>query len=124
VTVSRLRRFKGPAQDPNGPAPEQAVGYYRGSSVVLSLLGYNNTAQSIDYTPQNPIGLMDTPLPPAASSLFFHCINETLGKSIPLVVDTDAVPYKANAAPSMATPQPVFATSLTLVLVIWHMFFW
>lgn len=123
VRVSKPMEFKGPAGDPNGPAPEQGVSYYRGSSVVLSLLGYNNTAQSVDYTPQNPFCLIDTPLPPVASTRFFQCINETLGLSIPLVVDNDAVPFQTSAAPPMTTPQPVFATSLMLVLVIWHMLF-
>lgn len=123
VRVSRPKRFKGPAEDPNGPAPEQAVSYYRASSVVLSLLGYNNTAQSIDYTPQNSTGLMDTPLPLVASTEFFWCINDTLGKSIPLVVAPGAVPFQTNAAPPMAILQPAFATSLTLVLFIWHMLF-
>lgn len=123
VRVSGPRRFRGPAEDPNGPVPEQAVSYYRASSVVLSLLGYNNTAQGIDYTSQNSIGLMDTPLPPVASTEFFQCINKTLGESIPLVLAPGAVPYQTNTALSMGIPQPVFTTSLTFVLVIWCMLF-
>jgi hypothetical protein len=119
VRVSKPKKFKGPAEDPNGPVPEQAVGYYRGSSVVLSLVGYNNTAQATDYSP----GLLDTPLPSVADTSFFRCINQTFGGSIPLVVATDAVPYKTNAASSMVTSQPGPAVLLALVLVIWHMHF-
>ena len=123
VRVSKPIKFKGPAEDPSGPAPEQAVVYYRGSSVVLSLLAYNNTAQLVDYTPQNPSSLIDTPLPHVASTRFFQCINSTLGESIPLVVSTDTVPYHTNAAPPPTTPQQGFAMLLMLALVIWRAVF-
>lgn len=122
--VSKPRKFKGPAEDPDGPAPEQAVGYFRASSVVLSLLEYNNTAQFTGYTPQNPTGLVDTPLPQVVDTDFFRCINSTLGNHIPLVIPEGATPYQRNAASLATTAQPEFAMLLTLVLVIWHMVFW
>lgn len=59
VRVSKPKKFRGPAGDPNGPVPEQAVGYYRGSSVALLLAGYNNTGQIVDTSPE------DTPLHPS-----------------------------------------------------------
>jgi len=120
VKISKQKKFKGPAEDPNGPAPEQAVVYYRGNSVVLSLLGYNNTAQFSDCTLQNSTNLINSPLPSVTSTPFFQCINETLGEHIPLVVPTGAVPYQPNAAPLTATPQPML---LVLVFVIWRVLF-
>jgi len=124
VRVSKPRNFKGPAEDPNGPFPEQAVGYYRGSSVALSLVGYNNTAQITDYTLQDRTSLVDTPLPSVADTAFFRCINTTIGQSTPLVIATGAVPYQTNAASSMAIPPPGFEIFLALVIIIWLKPFW
>ena len=124
MKVSKPRKFEGPANDPNGPVPEQAVSYYRGSSVVLSLVGYNNTAQVADYNPQDHTNLMDTPLPSVASSQFFRCVNQTLSKSIPLVVaDVGVLPYQTNAALPIATPQLGLVGLLALVLVIQRIIF-
>ncbi|KAF9648311.1 hypothetical protein BDM02DRAFT_2323720 [Thelephora ganbajun] len=124
VRVSKQKKFKGPAEDPNGPVPEQAASYYRGSSVALFLVGYNNTAQVIDYTFQDHPSLEDTPLPSVADTPFFQCINVTLGESIPLVITMGAVPYQHNAASSVAAPQTLPVMLLVLVLVIWRMPIW
>ena len=124
VRVSGMKKFKGPAEKPKGPVPEQVVVYYRGSSVALSLAGYNNTAQVTGYDPRDSRCLVDTPLPSVASTPFFQCINRTLGESIPLVVaDIGAGPYQPNAALPMATPQLGLVTLLVLVLVVWRTFF-
>ena len=112
VRVSKPKKFKGPAKDPNGPVPEQAVIYYRGSSAALLLAEYNNTAQVVDTSPE------DSPFPSLADTPFFQCINMTIGESIPLVIGEGAVPLKANAASPMATPPPILSASIALVAVI------
>ena len=117
VQVSKPKKFKGPAEDPDGPAPEQAVAYYRGSSVVLSLKGYNNTAQVTNSS------LEDTPLPSVADTPFFRCINETFGGSIPLVVGTDAVPYRNDATSSRTIPRSGFVLLLAIFITVWRMLF-
>ena len=116
VRVTKPRRFLGPARDPKGPAPEQAVGYYRGSSAVLLLAGYNNTAQIADSNLQD---LEDSPLPSVANTVFFQCINATIGQSIPLVIGMGAV---ANAAPPVAV-SPWTTSTVALVMVIFRIFF-
>ncbi len=68
------------ASDPTAPRPESAVQYYRASSVVLTLDGYNNTAALSDSnsTTNTPIPLwVDTPL--------LNCLNHTIGQSVPLL---------------------------------------
>lgn len=66
--------------DPNSPKPEEAVQYYRSSSSVLLLEGYNNTAQLSDTT-----SLPDTPLPTNIDTNLLMCLNQTIGLAIPLV---------------------------------------
>jgi len=68
--------FTGNASDPR---PEQAIQYYRASSVALTLDGYNDTAALSD-TP-GP----DTPLPTTLNQTFLDCINNTITASVPLV---------------------------------------
>lgn len=66
--------------DPNQPRPEQAVQYYRASSVVLTLDGYNDTAAL-----SNDSSIPDTPLPSWVDSSFLNCLNLTIGAAVPLV---------------------------------------
>jgi hypothetical protein len=66
--------------DPNSPKPEEAVQYYRASSVALMLEGYNNTAQLSDDT-----SLPDNPLPTNIDTNLLTCLNETIGAAVPLV---------------------------------------
>ena len=66
--------------DPNSPKPEEAIQYYRASSVALMLEGYNNTAQLSDNT-----SLPDTPLPTNINTTLLTCLNETIGAALPLV---------------------------------------
>lgn len=66
--------------DPLQPRPEQAVQYYRASSVVLTLDGYNNTAAL-----SNDSSLPDTPLPSWVDNSFLDCLNQTIGAAVPLV---------------------------------------
>jgi hypothetical protein len=66
--------------DPNAPQPQQAVQYYRASSVVLTLDGYNDTA-----TLSNDVNASDTPLPTNIDMTLLDCLNQTIGLSVPLV---------------------------------------
>lgn len=117
VRVGKPKRFLGPARDPKGPTPEQAVGYYRGSSAAMLLDGYNNTAQVTDSNLQD---LEDTPFPSVANTAFFQCVNATIGDSIPLVIGMGAV---ANATPPVVASPSIFST-VALVMVIFQIFFW
>ncbi|EKM57725.1 uncharacterized protein PHACADRAFT_251537 [Phanerochaete carnosa HHB-10118-sp] len=66
--------------DPSQPRPEQAVQYYRASSVVLTLDGYNDTAAL-----SNDSSMPDTPLPSWVDTPFLNCLNQTIGAAVPLV---------------------------------------
>ncbi len=66
--------------DPSQPRPEQAVQYYRASSVVLTLDGYNDTAALSDNS-----SIPDTPLPTWVDSSFLNCLNQTIGAAVPLI---------------------------------------
>lgn len=57
----------------SAPQPVQAVQYYRASSVVLSLAGYNNSAGAT------------TPLPSNTNANLLGCLNLTIGESVPLI---------------------------------------
>ncbi|KAF8997198.1 hypothetical protein BDQ17DRAFT_1363585 [Cyathus striatus] len=61
------------------PTPFEAVQYYRASSVVLALDGYNNTAAlSADDQP-------DVPLPSGTDVDMLACLNDTVASHVPLV---------------------------------------
>ena len=68
--------INGSAQD---PLPEQAVQYYRASSVVLTLDGYNNTAALTGGANKKP-----APLPSNVDTALLSCLNSTIGQSVPL----------------------------------------
>ncbi|EGO04088.1 hypothetical protein SERLA73DRAFT_175836 [Serpula lacrymans var. lacrymans S7.3] len=62
------------------PKPEQAVQYYRASSVVLTLDGYNNSA-----TLSNDTSAPDSPLPSGIDTTLLDCLNQTILQAAPLV---------------------------------------
>ncbi|KAI0041889.1 hypothetical protein FA95DRAFT_1500837 [Auriscalpium vulgare] len=66
----------------DGPFPEQAVQYYRGDSAVLFVDGYNNTFALQDGANMTQPPL---PLPPTVDRMLLNCINDTIGKYVPLV---------------------------------------
>ncbi|KAI0037979.1 hypothetical protein FA95DRAFT_1578473 [Auriscalpium vulgare] len=68
--------------DSNGtdPRPEQAVKFYRASSVVLTLDGYNNTAALGSDTIAPP-----SPLPSDVDTVLLSCLNNTIGQRVPLM---------------------------------------
>lgn len=63
------------------PKPEQAVQYYRGSTVVLTFDGYNNSAVYVNQTALIP----DSALPSNLDSEMLGCFNQTIGEAVPLV---------------------------------------
>ncbi|KAH6908429.1 hypothetical protein BKA70DRAFT_268683 [Coprinopsis sp. MPI-PUGE-AT-0042] len=61
------------------PSPEQAIQYYRASSSVLTLDGYNNSATyAVEGTP-------DSSLPESMNRELATCLNETIATNIPLI---------------------------------------
>lgn len=72
--------------DFSAPVPEQAIQYYRASSVVLTLDGYNNTAALTNDT-----SAPDTPLPTTVDGAFIMCVNETIGNAVPLIGGTSTL---------------------------------
>ncbi|KZP15750.1 hypothetical protein FIBSPDRAFT_832526 [Athelia psychrophila] len=80
----------------SAPQPAQAVEYYRASSVVLSLDGYNNSAGP------------NTPLPSTIDAVLLSCMNYTIGESVPLV---------NGGASSWASP------TASMLCVIWAILF-
>ena len=64
------------------PQPEQAIQYYRASSVALALDGYNNTGAL------GPDGTPNTPLPSNIDTTLLDCLNQTIGAAV-LLVDGD-----------------------------------
>ncbi|KAI3606349.1 hypothetical protein WG66_009621 [Moniliophthora roreri] len=77
--------------DPHSPQPESVIQYYRASSVVLTLEGYNNSAVF-----QNE-GTPDTPLPGTLDITLKDCLNYTIGAAVPLIGGADV-----RAAPSVS----------------------
>lgn len=81
------------SSDPNAPQPPQAVQYYRASSVVLTLDGYNDTAVL-----GSDASIPDTPLPTNIDTTLLDCVNQTIGLSVPLI---DAAGARWTAAPAI-----------------------
>jgi hypothetical protein len=64
----------------DGSEPEQAVEYYRASSVVLTLDGYNNTEALTGKE-----NFTNAPLPSGIDTSLLDCLNQTIGFSVPLI---------------------------------------
>ncbi len=71
--------FNGAATD---PLPEQAIQYYRASSVVLTLDGYNDTVALTGA--ENATA---PPLPSNVDKTLLDCLNSTIGAAVPLFED-------------------------------------
>ena len=92
------------ASDPGSPQPQQAVQYYRSSSVVLTLDGYNNTATFSS----SPNTTADSPMPSGIDTTLLNCLNYTIGQATPLI----------DGASSRFTPP-----CLGLVSFVWILWF-
>jgi len=62
------------------PQPEQAIQYYRASSIVLTLDGYNNSA-TLNSNPN----VTDSSLPSGIDTTLLNCLNQTIALSAPLI---------------------------------------
>ena len=78
---------------PSAPQPEQAVQYYRASSIVLTLDGYNDTT-ALQENATSP----DVPLPTWTNSSLLNCLNQTIGAAAPLIDTNEAVPTSGSQA--------------------------
>jgi hypothetical protein len=79
---------------PGSPQPEQAVQYYRASSVVLTLNGYNDTAALADNV-TGPVD--DVPLPGNTDQNLLNCLNYTIGAAVPLIDSGASVRWQGSA---------------------------
>lgn len=89
------------------PRPEQAIQYYRASTLVLTMDGYNDSSV-FNTTANSTTTRSQTPLPTLSSmdQLFMTCLNDTIGQAVPLV---DAA-YSIRLGGGM---------SLNIMLAIW-----
>ena len=62
------------------PKPQEAIQYYRASSTVLTLDGYNNSA-----TFSSNESVSDSPLPQNIDTTLLECLNQTIGSAVPLI---------------------------------------
>lgn len=92
---------------PGGPQPEQAIQYYRSSSIVLTLDGYNNSA-----TFNNTTNTADSPLPSGVDTTLLNCLNYTIGEAAPLI---DGASSRYVSPPCIG-----FATLVWLLWVLAH----
>lgn len=84
------------ASAPNAPHPEQAIQYYRASSAVLTLDGYNNSA-----TFGSNESMQDSPLPPNIDVKLLECLNQTIGLAVPLVDGALPALFTAPSIPGL-----------------------
>ncbi|KAK7447381.1 hypothetical protein VKT23_014091 [Stygiomarasmius scandens] len=91
--------------DPSAPNAQSAIQYYRASSVVLTLDGYNNSATWNNATNDTA----DTPLPSNIDNNLKDCLNFTIGTTVPLV---------DGALPTWSVPNMGL---LALVWVFFHL---
>jgi hypothetical protein len=79
---------------PGAPQPEQAIQYYRASSVVLTLNGYNDIAALAD----NVTGPVDDALLPVNTDQnLLNCLNYTIGTAVPLIDSGASVRWQSRA---------------------------
>lgn len=92
----------GNTSDSSQAQPEQAIQYYRASSIVLTLDGYNNSAV---FSPEDA---PNDELPNGIDTTLLDCLNNTIGEAAPL----------ANNGISLV-PDPVLQlTSIGLILLL------
>ena len=83
----------------SSPEPEQAVQYYRASSIVLTLDGYNDT----DALQANSSS--HVPIPSWVNQTMLQCVNQTIGAAAPLI--------------SASSPSAPISLGMSLVCLIW-----
>lgn len=96
------------SNDTSQPRPEQVVQYYRGSSVALTLDGYNDTS-ALNENQTAP----DVPIPSWVDATTLDCLNQTIGQAVPLI-DSGALSRGVPAIGSMVMLWVVVAYTLGL----------
>ncbi|KAI0266216.1 hypothetical protein BC834DRAFT_875950 [Gloeopeniophorella convolvens] len=86
------------------PSPEQAVQYFRASSAVLTLDGYNNSAALSAGGAAPP-----SPLPNGTDTQLLGCLNSTIGGAVPLV----------NKGMDTGPPSLAVLLAGTLLVFVW-----
>ena len=104
------------ASAPNATKPENAIQYYRASSVVLTLDGYNNSAV---FT--NDTNAPDTPLPTTLNTSALDCLNKTIGDSVPLVDPSSSFSGGSTGNGSIQTMSPGLPGMIALLAVLVHL---
>ncbi|KAG6327969.1 hypothetical protein ID866_11120 [Astraeus odoratus] len=97
------------ASSPDAPQPNEVIQYYRASSIVLTLDGYNNSA-----TFSSNLTMPDSPLPSNVDIQLLDCLNQTIALAAPLLDGTSSPPFLLPSGPGM-----VFLG----VVVLWMSFF-
>ena len=92
------------ASAPDAPQPEQVIEYYRASSIVLTLDGYNNSA-----TLSSDANATDSPLPSGIDTTLLDCLNQTIGLAAPLI----------SGAGLQWSTGPSSTSLLGLLLLVW-----
>ncbi|KIJ11681.1 hypothetical protein PAXINDRAFT_171634 [Paxillus involutus ATCC 200175] len=92
------------ASAPGTPQPEQAIQYYRASSIVLNLDGYNNSA-----TLSSDPNAFSSPLPSSIDMTLLDCLNQTIALAAPLI---------GGAGPRWSTG-PSTVPLMGLVWLVW-----
>ena len=99
------------------PRPEGAIQYYRASSVVLTLDGYNNSAALSANASAN---VQPAPLPGNVDRTLLDCLNYTIGESVPMFSDL-ATTGSGTSLVMSAWVWTLFGP-LYLVLCFWYLF--
>jgi len=94
------------------PSPEQAVQYYRASSVVLTLNGYNDTSALSNNTDAMPV-----PLPTWVDTSLLNCLNYTIGEAVPLISGASS-----NSIGGASAPMQTLYLALIPLLLLWQLF--
>ena len=74
----------------NATSPGNAVQYYRASSVVLTLDGYNDTAALGENVTNAADPIYHVPLPNTTDTTLPNCLNDTIGAAVPLANGAEA----------------------------------
>ncbi|EJF55422.1 hypothetical protein DICSQDRAFT_175932 [Dichomitus squalens LYAD-421 SS1] len=101
--------FNGSATD---PLPEQAIQYYRASSVALTLDGYNNTAALAGNETTPP------PLPSGIDTNLLNCLNATIGEAVPLFQDSSSSGSTGSVGAAARLSTPTMGL-VGLIYVVW-----
>lgn len=97
--------------EPTRPGPEEVIQFYRGSTFAIALTGYNNTSVFQDPPDSNA---QPVPLPTSMDWTAFNCLNETIGKYVPLMDDAFGTHPDVKLIQLLAATTALMITMLTV----------